>query len=360
MELEYWLRLCNARNLSPLMYTRLLQHFGSPRAVCEAGETALTACGVKTEAITELLQPDRALLEQEYRWSEEPLQSILTLEDERYPGLLKAIADPPPVLFVWGDVTALSRPQLALVGSRQPSPGGLKAAGELAVALVGAGYTITSGLAAGIDAAGHRGALDAKGTTVAVLGSGLSRIYPARHHQLAADIAVHGAIVSEFSPDVAPLPAHFPRRNRVISGLSAGTCVVEATLRSGSLITAKLATDQGREVFAVPGSIYNPATQGCHRLIQEGAKLVTEAADILAELRPDSSSLQIISTHIRPQPLELDYDCRQLLQCVGFEATTVDQLVQRSGLTAAQVTELLLALELKGYIHTAAGGYFCR
>ena len=196
MELEYWLRLSNARNLSPLVYTRLLQHFGSPRAVCEAGAAALAACGVKAEAITELLQPDLALLEQEYRWAEQPLHTILTLEDERYPRLLKTIADPPPVLFVWGDVTVLSRPQLALVGSRQPSPGGLKAAGEFAAALVEAGCTITSGLAAGIDAASHRGALNAGGTTVAVLGSGLSRIYPARHHQLAADIAVHGAIVS--------------------------------------------------------------------------------------------------------------------------------------------------------------------
>jgi len=350
MELGYWLRISNARHLSPFVYTRLLQHFGGPRAVCEAGAAELAACGVKAEALAELQQPDLALLDSQHRWAQQPGCCILTLADERYPVLLKKIVDPPPVLFVRGDPAVLSRPQLAMVGSRNPSPGGLKAAAELAAALAQAGLTITSGLAAGIDGASHRGALAAGGTTVAVLGSGLSRIYPAQHQTLAAEIAEKGAVVSEFALAIPPLAAHFPRRNRIISGLCSGVCVVEAALRSGSLITAKLAAEQGREVFAVPGSIYNPLARGCHLLIQEGAKLTTGPADILTEFKQGAIEWCII---------QLDSDCRQLLECVGFEATTVDQLAQRTGSTAARVTGLLLELELKGYIHFAAGGY-CR
>jgi DNA processing protein len=360
MELEYWLRLGNARNLSPFVYTRLLQHFHSPRGICEAGAAALAAWGVKPEAVAELVAPNRASLAGQFSWAQQPKQTILTLADSRYPALLKTIVDPPPVLFVRGDPAVLSAPQLAMVGSRRPSPGGIKAAAELAESLATAGLTITSGLAVGIDAACHRGALKAGGVTIAVLGSGLSRIYPAHHQKLAVEIAEKGAVISEFSPHVSPLPAHFPRRNRIISGLSRGVCIVEATERSGSLITAKLAAEQGREVFAVPGSIYNPLAQGCHRLIQEGAKLTAEAADILAELGLKKVDQGKISTNIPAEALELDYDCRQLLQCVGFEATTVDQIVQRSGRCAAQVTELLLVLELKGYVHPAGGGYFCR
>lgn len=356
MNVEYWLRLANARNLSPLVYTRLLHCFGNPAAICQASVPELAACGVKTEAIKELQQPDAALLLREQQWAQQPHHSILTLEDERYPALLKAIADPPPVLFVRGDPAVLSRPQVALVGSRNPSPGGVKAAGEFAAALVRAQFTITSGLAIGIDGASHRGALEAGGMTVAVLGSGLSCLYPARHRQLAADVVAQGALVSEFPPETPPLAAHFPRRNRIISGLCAGVCVIEAALLSGSLITAKLAAEQGREVFAVPGSIYNPLSHGCHALIQQGAQLTASVADILMELQPQAAQRAVPSTQ-QSLPLELDYDCRQLLQWIGFEATTVDQIVRGSGRGVAQVIELLLTLELRGYVQAALGGY---
>lgn len=358
MDLEWWLRLSNARNLSPRQCARLLNHFGNPRAVCAASAAELKSLGVKAEAMAELQQADSALLASQYRWAEQAHQSIITWEDKRYPPLLKTIPDPPPVLFVRGDAEVLAKPQLALVGSRNPSPGGLKTAREFAAELTQAGLIITSGLAMGIDGASHQGALEGGGVTIAVLGSGLERLYPARHRDLAENIVTRGgALVSEFPMQVPPLAANFPRRNRIISGMSWGTCVVEATQRSGSLITAKLAAEQGREVFAVPGSIYNPAARGCHVLIQEGAKLVSEVADILTEFKQGISQWYIIPS-ATPLTLKLDYDCRQLLECVGFEATTVDELVQRSNRSVAQVTELLLTLELNGFIQAAAGGYY--
>lgn len=364
MKLEYWLALNNARNLSPLVCIRLLQRYGSPQAILNAKVNELQACSVKPEAIAELQHPDWQEIAKQCRWAEQAGHHVLTLADERYPHLLKNIADPPPVLFVNGNPAVLSQPQIALVGSRSPSPGGLRAAKELAGALAQAGLAVTSGLALGVDGASHLGALAAHGVTIAVLGSGLLKIYPERHQPLAAEIAETGAVISEFAPEMAPLAINFPRRNRIISGLSLGVCVIEAALKSGSLITAKLAIEQGREVFAVPGSIYNAKAQGCHILIQEGAKLVGGISDILAEIKltgafaigeqPKPHPLQscIISL-----PLELDSDRRQLLQCVGFEPTVVDQIIYQSGLSAAQVTGLLLDLELKGYIQSAAGGY---
>lgn len=283
MNLKFWLILNNARNLSPFQCTRLLERWGDPQKICEPNAAELIRFGLKPEAIEELLRPDNTAITQQLEWGAQLNQSILTLEDPAYPSLLKAIADPPPVLFVRGDPKILSKPQLALVGSRKPSPSGLRAAAEFAKGLVAAGWAITSGLAAGIDAASHKGALSTGGTTVAVLGSGLDQIYPAQNKGLATQIASRGALVSEFPPHTPPLAMHFPRRNRIISGLCLGVAVVEAALRSGSLITAKLALEQGREVFAVPGSIYNPLSQGCHILIQEGAKLVTGPADVLLE-----------------------------------------------------------------------------
>lgn len=359
MSLEYWLRLNSARYLSPIACARLLAHFGHPRAICTASTAELLGRGVSMAAIAELQQPNTALLTEQRRFAEAAQQFILTPEDSRYPGLLKTIADPPPVLFVRGDPDLLAQAQIAMVGSRNPSPGGLKTAAGFAAHLVQAGFTITSGLALGIDGASHQGALAAGGRTIAVLGSGLSRIYPACHQRLAADIVAQGgALISEFAPETPPLALHFPRRNRIISGLSLGVCVVEAGLRSGSLITAKLAAEQGREVFAVPGSIYNTLARGCHWLIQEGAKLVTEVKDILTEFQHIPATWCIISSN-QPPPLELDSDCRQLLQWVGFEATGVDQLIQASGWPAAKITELLVMLELKGCVYTVPGGY-CR
>jgi len=218
----------------------------------------------------------------------DPIQArhILTLHDPAYPALLKEIADPPPLLFVRGDPAVLSRPQLGIVGSRNPTPGGRSLAEDFARSLSRCGLVVTSGMALGIDAAGHRGALRGGGTTLAVAGTGPDRIYPARHRDLARAIVEQGAIISEFAPGTPALPSNFPRRNRIISGLSLGVLVVEAACRSGSLITARLAAEQGREVFALPGSIHNPLARGCHHLIRQGAKLVEDIEDIVEELGP--------------------------------------------------------------------------
>lgn len=354
-QIEYWLTLINASGLNLSRCIQLLKKFRHPQAICSASEAQLEACGLAAKTITELKNPDARLLSQQINWSQQPGHSILTWDHSHYPALLKTIYDPPPVLFVEGHTEILNLPQCALVGSRNPSPQGRETAYQLAMDLVQAQMIITSGLAIGIDGASHQGALAANGKTIAVLGSGLASIYPRSHKGLAAKISEQGALVSEFPPQALPLPWHFPQRNRIISGLSLGTCIVEATINSGSLITAKIAADQGREVFAVPGSIYNPLTKGCHALIQEGAKLVTGAIDILNELKPED--VQYICTKNSPANLELDSISHQLLECVGFEVTSIDQLVQRSGLAVDQVTAQMIMLELKKYVHSAQGGY---
>jgi DNA processing protein len=357
MELKYWLILNNA-NLSSIINTRLLQRFGGASLVCNAKAEELAACGLNENAISKLHYPDEDLLKRQLHWSEQKNQCILALDNSLYPGLLKNIPDPPPVLFIRGNPGLLERPQIAIVGSRNPSPGGLRAASEFASELAKAGWVITSGLALGIDAAGHRAALNCGGTTIAVLGSGLDRIYPAKHAGLAEEIGRTGALISEFSPEVPPLARYFPQRNRVISGLSLGVCVVEATKRSGSLITAKLGLEQGREIFAIPGSIFNPLAGGCHSLIQDGAHLAAEVSDILAVLKQATTAWCIMEPPIsRKEELELDNNCHKLLHWVGFEPTPIDRIVQNSGYSVAQAAEKLLNLELNGYIRSVPGGY---
>ncbi|MEN8179706.1 MAG: DNA-processing protein DprA, partial [Pseudomonadota bacterium] len=244
-----------------------------------------------------------------------------------------------------------------------PTPSGISNAREFASYLAGAGLTIISGLAVGIDGAAHQGALE-DGTTIAVTGTGLDRVYPARHKELAHRIVAQGALVSEFPPGTQPRPENFPRRNRIISGLSVGTLVVEATLRSGSLITARLALEQGREVFAIPGSIHNPQARGCHRLIREGAKLVESAQDITDELGSLLGSLTVPSIRHAsgntPNTVNLDPDYEKLLEAMGFDPISVDELINRTGLTAESVSSMLLLLELDGHVSSAPGGYYCR
>ncbi|WP_039669637.1 DNA-processing protein DprA [Coxiella burnetii] len=282
-------------------------------------------------------------------WTTAPNHHILTLDHPSYPTLLKEIPDPPKKLYIMGDPLILNQPQFAIVGSRNPTVTGCEIAQEMAEKLVQAGFHITSGLALGIDAASHRGALKAGGKTIAVLGSGLTNIYPRRHHRLAEQISQKGALVSEFPLTMPPLPTNFPRRNRIISGLSLGTLVVEATLGSGSLITAKLAAEQNREVFAIPGSIRNPLSQGCHALIKEGAKLVDSIGDIIAELSYEATGASA--------PIQaLDKNEHKLLECIGFEVTSIDQLIARSGFSASIVASLLLRIELQGHIKSTPGG----
>lgn len=295
---------------------------------------------------------DRALA-----WEAQPGRRILYLFDIDYPPLLRTIAQPPPVLFVAGAVDTLIHPQIAIVGSRKATVTGLEVAGRFASELAGAGIVTTSGMAHGIDAAAHRGAIS-RGLTVAVLGSGIDRLYPARHRGLASEITAHGALVSEFPLGTAPLPQNFPRRNRVISALALGTVVVEAALRSGSISTAFHALEQGREVFAVPGSVNNPLARGCHALIKQGAKLVEAVSDILEEF-PELAGMSASPAEISP-PVPLSKHEAAVLTACGWDLFTVDNLVDITGLTVSEVSAMLLHLELAGLIQPQATGTFIR
>lgn len=309
--------------------------------------------------------PDRARIEHDRRWMEREHIELIDARSARYPARLAHIPDAPALLYVKGVASCLQAPQLAIVGSRHPTEAGRRCAREFAAHLSKAGLTITSGLAYGIDAASHEGALAGAGQTIAVLGTGLDQIYPPMHRELALRIADHGALVSELPPGSPPLKFNFPRRNRLISGLSLGLLVVEAARASGSLITARLAGDQGREVFAVPGSIHNPLARGCHALIRAGAKLVEEAGDILEELRITPTEQLLM--HFQegcPKPAgggrTLDKDYKILLDAIGFESTTLDELVNRTGLPSQSVASMLLMLELEGAVGIQAGGQYCR
>jgi DNA processing protein len=355
-DLKRWLVLLRVPGLGPVGIRELLEHAGGLERLFREPPPDLNPAlaGV-------LRRPDWAAVEVDLAWADGEQRHILPLTDPRYPPLLGALPDAPPVLFVLGAPSVLSTPQLAMVGSRNPTPSGAETAYAFARHLAGAGLVITSGLALGVDAASHKGALDAPGQTIAVAGTGLDRVYPARHKGLAHAIAVEGALVSEFPPGTPPLPHHFPRRNRIISGLSAGTLVVEAALGSGSLITARTAVEQGREVFAIPGSIHNPLARGCHRLIREGAKLVETAGDVLEELAPQFRAALAQPAAADPSPcVELAPAACRLLESLDQAPTSVDLLVERSGLTAETVSSMLLVLELQGYVATVSGGYYIR
>lgn len=359
-ELRYQLALHRAPTIGPLSYRRLLKYFQTAEAVFKANSTTLKHLKIEEAGIQYLAQPDWHTVDQDMTWLAQPHHHVLSLSDSNYPSYLKQIYDPPPLLFAIGALTILQCPQLAIVGSRNPTCTGIETAQQLAKELSQAGLCITSGLALGIDAASHRGALAGSGETIAVLGNGLRLIYPNRHRQLAQTISQSGVLISEFPLNFQPRASHFPRRNRIISGLSLGTLVIEATPHSGSLITARLAAEQSREVFAVPGSIRNPLARGCNSLIQQGVKLVTTAQDVLEEL--DASKLTQPTqnekhTQTLKLPQELDDDDTKLLECIDFEITTIDQLVTRTGWSVQKVTSRLLILELRGYIRLVAGGY---
>lgn len=306
-----------------------------------------------------------AYIQQVQQWVGEQ-RHVLTWASDLYPFLLRDIPDPPPVLYVLGDVAIVGQTQLAMVGSRNPTPAGKDNAKQFAASLADMGIIITSGMALGIDAAAHEGALLAKGRTIAVAGTGVDRVYPAQHRKLAHQIVAEGgAIISEYPLGAAPLKHQFPRRNRLISGMSLGTLVVEAAQSSGSLITARLAMEQGREVFAIPGSIHNPLAKGCHQLIRQGAKLVETAQDILEELGallPLHSEILSRSASLensqRLEPVfEHDADHEQILNAMGYEPADPDILVQRTGLPIEHIASMLLILELNNEIFSVPGGY---
>lgn len=307
-------------------------------------------------------QPDRAAGERALVWAQAPGRHILVLGEPAYPALLAAIPTPPLVLFVEGRVDLLATPQIAVVGSRKASAGGLRLAQEMAAALAQAGLTVTSGMALGIDAAAHRGALAAAGNTLAVLGCGIDRVYPARHRELAGEIRGRGALVSEFALGAPPARHHFPRRNRIIAGLARGTLVIEAAARSGSLSTALHAAEQGREVFAVPGSVRNPQAAGCHALIKQGAKLTECVEDVLEELSVPGllSPATASATDDQSLSASLDGDARRVLAACGWEPVTIETLTERSALTVSELSSILLALELDGLVECRANGTYLR
>jgi DNA processing protein len=320
---------------------------------------------VPPAATAALSKPNDSVLDADLRWVERSGVLPVPCTSAAYPPQLARIDGAPAMLYLLGNPAVLSEPQIAMVGSRQASPNGLAIARDFAAFLTRSGLIVTSGLALGIDAASHEGALRAKGNTIAVCGNGLDRIYPRRNERLAKEIREHGALVSEFPPGAAPLRHHFPRRNRIISGLALGTLVVEATENSGSLITARCAADQGREVFAVPGPIHSPQSQGCHRLIRQGATLVERGEDVLFELKFsfDGQGLESrpsASADNSSSGLVLDKEYEMLLDALGFEPTGIDALVERTSFPSESVASMLLILELEGRVAPHAGGRYCR
>jgi len=301
--------------------------------------------------------------ENDLEWLNEPQHHIIAAESDDFPQLLRQIPDPPQQLYVVGNIDALHLPALAIVGSRNPTRGGWQNAYEFAKHLGGSGFCIVSGLAQGIDAGAHEGALDAGAMTVAFLGHGIDRIYPAENRELAHRIAAAGALCSEYPLGSPPRKEHFPRRNRLISGLSLGTLVVEAAKRSGSLISARLAAEQGREIFAIPGSIHNPMSRGCHQLIRQGAKLVERADDIISELGPMVGHLMQNAAQDAPETATSkhhDADYETLLRTLSYDPASADELAAQSGLTIDQVSSMLLILELEQKIEAQAGGRYAK
>jgi DNA processing protein len=351
-ELAAWIRLSLAPGLGGPALRQLLAEFGLPTHVLAASRRALAGVVGDAQAARIVAHDAGKAVAAAMHWLESPGCNIVTLADEGYPRRLLEIHDPPSVLYIHGDAALLQRDSLAVVGSRNATAQGRANAENFARTFSQAGITTVSGLALGIDAAAHRGALDGAASTVAVLGSGIDIVYPPRNAELHAAIVARGAVVSEFPLATPPLAHNFPRRNRVISGLSRGVLVVEAAISSGSLITARLAAEQGRDVFAIPGSIHSPVAKGCHALIKDGAKLVESAQDVLAEL-----ALVAPPRGRNPPSPENEHS---LLQHLGHDPCNVDLLCQRSGLTPETVSAMLLQLELAGLVEGLPGGKYQR
>lgn len=370
------LLLMTMHGMGPKRLRLLLEHFPSADDALNAPGNAWRQAGLP-ESLAHAAQrgvPERA--EQMLAWLDlAPHHRLISRYDPDYPPQLMDLPDPPAALFCVGDAGLLSQPQLAIVGSRSPTAGGLSNARAFARHLAQHGLIITSGLALGIDAEAHRGALQANAPTIAVMGTGPDIIYPSAHTGLAEEIVERGGLLTtEWPPGTAPRRENFPRRNRLISGLTEGVLVVEAGIQSGSLITARLAAEQGREVFAIPGSIHNPLSRGTHRLIREGAKLVETAQDIFEELAPAlSAHLQTPADHeaAKGNPAApssndgdehpaLDPDHSRILELMGFDPISADSLIERSGLTPAEVSSILLMLELSGQVATMPGGLYMR
>ncbi len=367
--LNAWLTLIHVDKLGPVTLIKLLGHFSSPARILEASRSELQSRGIRKSIIDGILEPNEDAIQRDLAWLEHENHHVITIQDTSYPELLKQISDPPCVLYVLGkptlSVSLLTEPQLEIVGSRNASAYGKELATSFAQQLAINGLVITSGLASGVDGAAHRGALQADiGSTIAVAACGLDRVYPAEHRQLAEQIVQRGALVSEFPIGASPMPGHFPRRNRIISVLSLGTVGVEASMKSGSLITARLATEQGREVYATPGSIHNPLSKGGHTLIRNGAKLVETVEDVLEELKHHinlnsiESSQESVSED--KQDSALDPQHEKILESMGYEPISIDVLIERSGLGVEVVSSILLILELNNQVTHHGNGIYLR
>ena len=350
-----WLRLGLVEELTPSGFRKLLAQHSTPEAICAADRGTL-ARSVSADVATAIARgPDAERLDTALRWLEHPGNRVVTFADDAYPRLLLEITDPPPLLYVKGRADLLNRASLAVVGSRNATPQGRANAQAFSQELSEGGFTIISGLALGIDAAAHTGGLAGTSSSIAVVGTGLDIVYPARNRDLAHQLAEKGALVSEFGLGTPALASNFPRRNRLISGLSRGCLVVEAALQSGSLITARYALEQGREVFAIPGSIHSPLSKGCHLLLKQGAKLAESSQDILEEFGA--------AVHERGKTIVADEDATRaspVLVALGFDPLDLDSLCQRSGLTPESASAMLLTLELEGVVHRLPGGRFQR
>ncbi len=371
-ELESWIRLWRVSGVGSKYFQKLLQSFDTPADVFNASSSSLKQAGISqnlADAIIDSKESESATPDLEWL-NVADNHYIITLECPEYPTLLKQTDNPPPLLYVHGNLSIINDPQLAIVGSRNPTQGGMTSAYDFAKHLGQMGLCITSGLALGIDGSAHQGALDAGAPTIAIIATGIDRVYPAKHRNLAHQIVNGGAIISEFPIGTQPRSSNFPRRNRIISGLAHGTLVVEAALKSGSLITARLASEQGREVFAIPGSIHNPLAKGCHQLIRQGAKLVETAQDILEEMSA-VIDLSQIDTAITKDDIEnnsegaantsnVDSEHQILLEQMGYDPVPIDQLVDRTGFKPESIAAMLLILELQNQVSSNGGGTYTR
>ena len=364
-----WVTLTRAPELGVSTLRTALETLRHAQGIVGAPDASRARAGIPQAAREYLSSTKAALSSAERAWLEYPRHHIVPFTDSRYPALLRRAERHPMALYVTGNPDVLNDPQLAIVGSRNPTPQGLENALELSEYLAARGLAITSGLAFGIDSAAHRGALKAQGITLAVLGSGVDVIYPRSNRALAHEIQQQGALVSGFPLGTPPRREHFPQRNGIIAGLSLGTLVVEAARRSGSLITARLALDLGRELFAIPGSIHSPLSRGCHELIRQGAKLTESAHDVLSELNFSAFFAQASRAQAAPaaehgaavpRELPMDKEHKILLDALGFDPADLDVLVVRTGFKPEAVSSMMLILELEGHVQAAPGGRYSR
>lgn len=369
--LESWISLWRVPGVGSVTFKKLLDKFDTPANVFATTASSLKQAGFSEKLVSSIKENQSTnCAKDDIDWiNSAENHHLITIHCSEYPALLKQISNPPPLLYVHGKLSLLNDPQIAIIGSRNPTQGGLSNTYEFSKFLGSSGLCITSGLALGIDGAAHQGALDVNSPTIAVIATGVDRVYPARHRKLAHKIVETGAIISEFPIGTQPKAENFPRRNRIISGLSQGTLVIEAAKKSGSLITARLASEQNREVFAIPGSIHNPLSKGCHQLIREGAKLVETAQDILEEMSKviDMNTVVINSKSndtepetIDSSPLEEGGEQSDLLEKMAYDPISIDELVIRTGQSPESIAAMLLILELQNKVSSNGGGTYTR